>query len=84
MTPSSICTKIKAETTPKYLIVARCEGVASQRANGSIAGGTGSSSSRRRDAYHHAIAEMPASSMMMLTPVHTTASPVARFPTSGS
>ena len=43
-----------------------------------------SSSSSRRDAYHHAIAEIPASSMMMLTPVQTTASPVGRLPTNGS
>jgi hypothetical protein len=33
---------------------------------------------------HHTIAEMPASSRMMLTPVQTTASPVGRLPTSGS
>ena len=44
----------------------------------------GSSSASRRDAYHQAIAEIPASSMMMLTPVQTTASPVGRLPTSGS
>ena len=30
------------------------------------------------------MAEIPASSMMMLTPVHTTLSPVGRLPTSGS
>ena len=32
MTPSPICTRIKAATTQKYLIVAFCEGVDSQRA----------------------------------------------------
>ena len=37
-----------------------------------------------RAAYHQTIAEMPASSMMMLTPVQTTVSPVGRLPTKGS
>ena len=65
-------------------MVARCDGVASQRPSGSVSGGAGSPSSLFFAAYHQAIAEMPASSMMMLTPVHTTVSPVGRLPTSGS
>ena len=34
--------------------------------------------------WHEAIAAIPASSIIMLTPVHTTPSPVGRLPTSGS
>ena len=84
MTPSNICSRIKAETTQKYLTVACCDGVAFQSSSGSLVGGEDSSLSARREAYHHAIAEMPANSMMMLTPVQTTASPVARLATKGS
>jgi hypothetical protein len=75
-TPSAICTRINAATIQKYLTVARCEGVASQVANGSVAGSEGTSSSERRAAYHQTIAEIRASSMMILTPVQTTVSPV--------
>ena len=65
-------------------VIAFCEGVAVHVPSGSRSGGIAGSSLSRREAYHHAKAEMPASNMMMLTPVHTTASPVGRFPTSGS
>lgn len=46
--------------------------------------GVGSSSSFRFEAYHQAIAEMPASSTTMLTPVQTMVSLVGRLPISGS
>src|ERR1044071_8535119 len=82
--PMRICTRISAETTKKYFSVARCEGVAAQ-APGEAGGGPGpAGSSALCAAYHQTMAEMPASSMMMLTPVHITPSPVGRLPTSGS
>jgi hypothetical protein len=65
-------------------MVARCEGVASHAANGSVSEGSRSSPSPLFDARNQAIAEIPASSMMILTPVHTTLSPVGRLPISGS
>src|SRR5215203_4144971 len=37
-----------------------------------------------REAYQEAMKPMPPSSRMMLTPVHTTASPVGRLPTRSS
>src|SRR5262245_30776616 len=75
---------MRAETTQKYLRVARCEGVAAQAPRGSVAGIVPSGSAACCDASHQTIAQMPASSMMMLTPVHNTLSPVARLPTCGS
>src|SRR3954471_17744696 len=75
---------MSAATTQKYFTVACCDGVAAQRPKGSISGVSRSSSSLRRAAYHHAIAEMPASNMMMLTPVQTTVSPLGRLATNGS
>ena len=83
MTPMMICTTASAETTQKYLTVAFCDGVGVEPSSGSEAGGSTSSSCSCR-ACQNAITPMPASSMMMLTPVQTTASPVGRLPTSGS
>src|SRR5581483_5666447 len=79
----SICTRMSADTTQKYLSVARCDGVAFQLASGSQAG-TVSGSAGFSEAYHQTIAQMPASSIMMLTPVHSTVSPVGRLPINGS
>src|SRR5215471_83913 len=82
--PTTICASISAATTQKYFSVARCDGVARQRMSGSSAGIGGGSSLFFFDAYHHTIVEIPANSMMMLTPVQRTVSPVARLPISGS
>src|SRR5215831_8369250 len=84
MIPTAICVKMSAATTQKYFKVARWDGVAFHRARGSSAGNAGSSSVFFLAAYHQTIAEMPARSMMMLTPVHNTVSPVARLLISGS
>src|SRR5437868_2562927 len=84
MTPIRICTRISAETTQKYFSVARCDAVAVHEPSGSVAGSSAGASSAFCDAYHHTMAQMPASSMMMLTPVHSTLSPVGRLPISGS
>src|SRR5215475_14039888 len=78
-----ICTRMSAETTQKYFSVARCEGVACQLPRGSPAGTLGISSCFS-EAYHQTMAQMPASNMMMLTPVHKTLSPVGRLPIKGS
>src|SRR5215831_4811660 len=75
---------MRAATTQKYFNVARWDGVACQRISGSCAGGPGSGSVFFLAAYHHTITEIPASSMMMLTPVQRTVSPVARLPINGS
>jgi hypothetical protein len=74
----------RAATTQKYLTTARCDGVATDARSGSFAGASGSGSCSRWDAWYEAINPMPASSMMMLTPVQTTVSAVGRLPTSGS
>jgi len=79
-----ICTRISAETIQKYFSVARCEGVACQLASGSTAGTLSCCSSLVSEAYHQTIAQIPARSMMMLTPVQSTLSPVGRLPMSGS
>ena len=83
MIPITICRTASAETTQKYLTVAFCDGVGVEPRSGSDAGGSTSGSCSWR-ACQNAIAPMPASSIMMLTPVQTTASPVGRLPTSGS
>src|SRR5215470_5919574 len=75
---------MRAATTQKYFNVARWDGVACQRINGSCAGSPGSCSVFFLAAYHHTIADIPASSMMMLTPVQRTVSPVARLPINSS
>jgi hypothetical protein len=81
-----ICTRKSAAVSQKNFITARCEGVATAASSGSVAGAWActSSSPRRRTACHVAIAPSPASSIRMLTPVHTTVSPDGRLPTSGS
>src|SRR5579871_6501870 len=82
--PMTICTRISPETTQKYLSVARCEGVAAQAPSGSMAGIGPSGSAAFCEAYHQTMEQIPANSMMMLTPVHKTLSPVGRLPTCGS
>jgi hypothetical protein len=75
---------MRPETTQKYFTVARCEGVAAQAPSGSVAGIGPSCSATFCDAYHQTMAQIPAKSIMMLTPVQSTLSPVGRLPTSGS
>src|SRR6266702_8588161 len=79
-----IWTRISPETTQKYFSVARWEGVAAQAPRGSVAGIGPTGSAAFCEAYHQTMAQIPASNMMMLTPVHRTLSPVGRLPTSGS
>src|SRR5690348_11634510 len=82
--PRRICTRMRAETTKKYFRVARWDGVAAQVPSGSVCGMGPAGSDAFCEAYHHTMAQMPASSMIMLTPVQITLSPVGRLPTCGS
>ncbi len=75
---------MRPETTQKYFTTDRCEGEARPPSSGSLTGRSPAIGSGSREAYHHAIKPMPASSMITLTPVHTTASPVGRLPMSAS
>src|SRR5688572_14397866 len=82
--PNVICTRTRAETTQKYLIVARCDGVATAPSRGSRSGTASGAGSCLRAAYHHAMPPTAARSRITLTPVHTSASGVTVLPTSGS
>src|SRR6185503_16603176 len=54
MMPIRICTRINADTTQKYLMTARCDGVATDVSSGSFAGTSPSGSCAGRDACHQA------------------------------
>src|SRR5579859_7430603 len=71
---------MSAETVQKYLSVALWDGVAFQPPRGSVRGRSRGGSLASRDACHHTSAQIPASSMMMLTPVHITISPDGTLP----
>ena len=82
--PTMICTRISSDTTQKYLMVARCDGVGTHLPERVRRGQLAVVSSCFCEAYHQTMPQIPASSMMMLTPVHITLSPVGLLPTSGS
>src|SRR3990167_4693228 len=84
MMPIRIWTTTRPLTTQKYLMVAICEGVGVLPINGSSVGSSGGGSSLRPAAYQNAIPPMPASSITIDSPVHTSASEVGRLSISGS
>src|SRR3569832_221405 len=84
MMPTSNWSTNNRHTTQKYLTVASCDFVGFAPSIGSVGGSASTGSSCFRASCQNPSAPMPASSIRMLTPVHTIESDVGRFAISGS